>query len=80
MIPRATSTTESTIIPDGVSLTAASIVEAARDVNCRIALTPEIRARVTASRALLDEFVDSGRIIYGVTTSVGGFVNWLIPP
>jgi len=24
--------------------------------------------------------VESGRIIYGVTTSVGGFVNWLIPP
>jgi len=28
---------------------------------------------------LLDEFVASGRIIYGVTTSVGGFVNWLVP-
>lgn len=80
MIPHAASTAESTIIPDGVSLTAESIAEAARDVNCHIALTPEIRARVTASRALLDEFVDSGRIIYGVTTSVGGFVNWLIPP
>lgn len=32
-----------------------------------------------ASRKLLDEFVASGRIIYGVTTSVGGFVNWLVP-
>jgi phenylalanine aminomutase (D-beta-phenylalanine forming) len=80
IIPEAVSPTGSTIIPDGVSLTAASIAAAARDFDRRIELTPEIRERVIASRALLDEFVDSGRVIYGVTTSVGGFVNWLVPP
>ncbi|MDH3429498.1 MAG: aromatic amino acid ammonia-lyase [Gammaproteobacteria bacterium] len=80
MLRQATRPTGSTIIPDGVSLTVASITQAARDFDCLIELTPEIRKRVIASRALLDEFVDSGRIIYGVTTSVGGFVNWLIPP
>jgi len=69
----------STIIPDGVSLSSTDIAEAARDFDRRIELTPEIRERVIASRALLDEFVDSGRVIYGVTTSVGGFVNWLVP-
>ena len=71
---------EPTIIPDGESLTVESISEFARNPSLKIELTPEIRQRVIASRKLLDEFVDSGRIIYGVTTSVGGFVNWLVPP
>lgn len=31
--------------------------------------------RVAESRALLDKFVSDGRIIYGVTTSVGGFAH-----
>ena len=69
-----------TIIPDGESLTADLIWNIARDPSQQIELTPEIRQRVIASRQLLDKFVDSGRIIYGVTTSVGGFVNWLVPP
>ncbi len=69
-----------TMVPDGSSMTADSLTAVARDPNARIEITPEIRKRVTASRELLDKFVDSGRIIYGVTTSVGGFVNWLVPP
>lgn len=76
----AAKTIGSTIIPDGVSLSTTDIAEAARDFDRRIELTPEIRERVIASRALLDKFVESGRVIYGVTTSVGGFVNWLVPP
>ena len=74
------STAASTIIPDGESLTVDSISRIARDPSRQVELTPEIRTRVIASRQLLDEFVASGRVIYGVTTSVGGFVNWLIPP
>ena len=76
----AAKTIGSTIIPDGVSLSTTDIAEAARDFDRHIELTPEIRERVIASRALLDKFVESGRVIYGVTTSVGGFVNWLVPP
>jgi histidine ammonia-lyase len=76
----AAKTIGSTIIPDGDSLSTTDIAEAARDFDRRIELTPEIRERVIASRALLDKFVESGRVIYGVTTSVGGFVNWLVPP
>jgi len=69
-----------TLIPDGTSMTIDTLTTAARDPDARIEITPEIRERVVASRELLDEFVASGRIIYGVTTSVGGFVNWLVPP
>jgi histidine ammonia-lyase len=67
-------------IPDGYDMSLDTIVEAARNPHNQIEITDEIRSRVSASRALLDEFVNNGRIIYGVTTSVGGFVNWLLPP
>jgi histidine ammonia-lyase len=80
MIPDAITPRSETIIPDGRSLTVDAIADTARDPDCRIELTPEIRERVAESRALLDKFVESGRVIYGVTTSVGGFVNWLVPP
>jgi len=80
MIPATASAAAPTIIPDGESLTTELISRVAHDPSYQVELTPEIRQRVIASRKLLDEFVESGRIIYGVTTSVGGFVNWLIPP
>ncbi len=80
MLPDTASPAASTIIPDGESLTVDSLLDIARDPTIQVELTPEIRKRVIASRKLLDEFVDSGRVIYGVTTSVGGFVNWLVPP
>ena len=66
-------------VPDGESMTIESLSAAVDDPNTRVEITDEIRDRVTASRDLLNEFVASGRIIYGVTTSVGGFVNWLVP-
>lgn len=34
---------------------------------------------VSRSRDTLDRFVEEGRIIYGVNTGMGGFVNWLVP-
>ncbi|NIA27792.1 MAG: aromatic amino acid lyase [Desulfobulbaceae bacterium] len=80
MIPAPASAAAPTIIPDGESLTTESISRIAHDPSYQVELTPEIRQRVIASRQLLDEFVESGRVIYGVTTSVGGFVNWLVPP
>ncbi len=68
------------VVPDGDTLSLETIAEAARNPNIQVKITDQIRDRVRASRTLLDEFVASGRIIYGVTTSVGGFVNWLVPP
>jgi len=79
MIPDTTSPAPPTIIPDGENLSVDLLSDIARNPTTRVELTPEIRDRVIASRKLLDEFVESGRVIYGVTTSVGGFVNWLIP-
>ena len=63
---------------DGETLTVDQLAEAAYQ-NTSVEVFPEQAARVKASRDLLTGFVESGRIIYGVTTAVGGFVNWLIP-
>ncbi len=68
------------MILDGASLTIDDVAKLATDPELKVEITPEIEDRVAASRRLLDDFVASGRIIYGVTTGVGGFVNWLVPP
>ncbi|MCH8171802.1 MAG: aromatic amino acid lyase [Proteobacteria bacterium] len=60
-------------------MTIEALAAAVREPHSQVEITDEIRDRVTASRELLEKFVASGRIIYGVTTSVGGFVNWLVP-
>jgi histidine ammonia-lyase len=44
-----------------------------------VALAAAVRVRVGASRRTLDRFVDAGRVIYGVNTSMGGFVDHLVP-
>lgn len=66
-------------IPDGESMSIGSLLAAVRNPKTKVVITNDIRERVTASRDLLNTFVESGRIVYGVTTSVGGFVNWLLP-
>lgn len=35
--------------------------------------------RIRTSREILERFVDDGRVIYGVNTSMGGFVDRLVP-
>jgi phenylalanine aminomutase (D-beta-phenylalanine forming) len=44
-----------------------------------VAIDDAVRARVQASRRLLEKFVAEERVIYGVNTSMGGFVNYLVP-
>jgi histidine ammonia-lyase len=68
------------MILDGSTLSVEQITKMARHPEFWVEISPEIEERVRASRKLLDQFVDSGRVIYGVTTGVGGFVNWLVPP
>jgi histidine ammonia-lyase len=70
--------TRAHLILDGETVTVDELARAAEH-HTRVEVFPEQAARVQASRELLDGFVASGRIIYGVTTAVGGFVNWLIP-
>ncbi|GAB4192654.1 MAG: histidine ammonia-lyase [Simkaniaceae bacterium] len=45
----------------------------------QISISDETALQIQKSRTLLEEFIFQQRIIYGVNTSLGGFVNWLIP-
>lgn len=47
--------------------------------NLKIAITEATEHQIEKSHQLLTQLIDDNKIIYGVNTSVGGFVNWLIP-
>ncbi|NEY31635.1 phenylalanine aminomutase (D-beta-phenylalanine forming) [Streptomyces sp. PRKS01-65] len=54
-------------------------LEAAARRRTRVELSEPVRARVRASREVLEKFVQEERVIYGVNTSMGGFVDHLVP-
>lgn len=63
---------------DGDSLTTKN-VKLAVDSHIRLEVTQKTKDRIQASADLLQDLIDQDRIIYGVNTSLGGFVNYLIP-
>lgn len=67
----------SVIYIDGNSLTLEELVKVARE-DYKVELTKEAIERVNKSRALVDEFVDGGEVIYGITTGFGLFSDVLI--
>ena len=58
------------MIEVGAQLTVADVIAVARE-RAPVALSPHARARVRASRALVDLLVREGRTVYGITTGVG---------
>lgn len=69
----------SQLILDGSSLTTLNIFSAVCDFNLEAIIKRETADRIEASHQLLHQLVAENRVIYGVNTSVGGFVNWLVP-
>lgn len=63
---------------DGGNLTTEYIKYAIKS-NLKLAISEEVEDKIQASADLLQKFIDENRIIYGVNTSLGGFVNYLIP-
>lgn len=53
---------------------------AAVAAGARVSLTSEAVARITASRAVVDEAIGRGEAIYGVTTGVGHARDEALPP
>ncbi|APJ02767.1 phenylalanine aminomutase (D-beta-phenylalanine forming) [Silvanigrella aquatica] len=45
----------------------------------KIKISDKVKNNIESSRRTLDKFVNENRIIYGVNTSMGGFVNYLVP-
>lgn len=54
-------------------------LESAATHSTPVSFDDEVWRRVRASRQTLEKFVDESRVIYGVNTSMGGFVDWLVP-
>lgn len=64
----------------GSDLTIADIAAVARGAPVRLADDADTCARIEASRAYIQDAVDAGRAIYGVTTLFGGMADQYIPP
>ena len=67
------------LLLDGASLTRAHLHAIAFDAG-PVGLTDEARARVTASRRVVDRVAAGDRPVYGINTGFGSFAEVKIPP
>jgi histidine ammonia-lyase len=70
----------SDVVLDGRTLSLEDVERVAVDPSVRVSLAAEARARIGASRALIEQQVGSGERVYGVTTGFGRLANVMIPP
>jgi len=68
----------STIALDGATLTISQVARIASDPSVRIAIPGEAVARMRESRNVIEEWVERGAVVYGVTTGFGEFANVVI--
>ena len=66
------------LILDGHGLTLAGLEAVAREHRA-VALAPAAREAVTRARGVVDDAVEAGRVVYGVTTGFGNFADVVIP-
>lgn len=64
---------------DGENLTIADIVAVARE-GFTVEIAESARERISRSRAVIDEILASGRVVYGVNTGFGKLSEVTIPP
>ncbi len=67
------------VVVDGRSLTLAD-VEAVAVRGAEVALAPEARERITASRRVVEHILESGQVVYGVNTGFGKLAEVRISP
>ena len=63
---------------NGCNLSTFDVVNAVKK-NLKISVAKTAKYQIENSRKLLEKFIQEEKIIYGVNTSFGGFVSWLIP-
>lgn len=66
-----------TVKIDGNHLTLKELVEISRN-HTKIELTEDAIQRMEKSRKLVDDYVDEGRVVYGITTGFGLFADVVI--
>ncbi len=67
------------LVIDGESLAWPDVVAVARQ-GMKVTLADAARARMLASRAIVENHLAAGDVVYGVTTGFGKFSNISIPP
>lgn len=65
------------IVIDGESLRIEDVVNVARH-DYQVELSPEAEVKVNRARAIVDKFVEEGRVEYGITTGFGKFSDVVI--
>jgi histidine ammonia-lyase len=74
-----TSDSLSSLEIDGYNLSTEQLTKASRSLITKISISDNTIQQIEKSHSLLIELVNKERVIYGVNTSMGGFVDWLIP-
>ncbi len=71
-----------TIDVDGRCLTIADVIAVARSEphETELRLTPEAVAAVERASHAVQDILDAGRVVYGITTGFGAFKTTIIPP
>lgn len=68
-----------TLILDGHSLTISDLVHFAEQSHISVSLSDMAKNAMKKSRDIIEHWVNSGEIIYGITTGFGEFSNVVIP-
>ena len=68
-----------TLILDGHSLTISDLIHFAEQSHIAVALSDSAKIAMQKSRDIIEQWVNSGEIIYGITTGFGEFSNVVIP-
>ncbi|HJP07446.1 MAG: histidine ammonia-lyase HutH [Acidiferrobacteraceae bacterium] len=68
-----------TLTLNGQDLSLEQLVEAGHDPSINITIQPSNWPKIEQCRALVEKWADEEQVIYGVNTSCGGLVNYLLP-
>ena len=70
---------ENTLILDGYTLTIEELIKAGQDISIKVEIDEKNWPKIRECRELVDKWASEERCIYGVNTSCGGLVDYLLP-
>lgn len=68
-----------TLILDGYSMTIEELMKAGNDLSIKVEVDEKNWPKIRDCRDLVDKWASEERCIYGVNTSCGGLVDYLLP-
>ncbi|MBC2702904.1 aromatic amino acid lyase [Desulfobacula sp.] len=70
---------DNTLILDGYTLTIEELIKAGQDISIKVEIDEKNWPKIRECRELVDKWASEERCIYGVNTSCGGLVDYLLP-